>query len=243
MSAPDISWDAMLKMIKFKFDLSSDLDMHMFFEKGARGRISYISNRYSEANKKSYDPKQESKHFIYLDENSLYGYAMSTFLPTSGFKYIDPKKFDLNKYTSNTSKGCFLEVDLECPKELRELHNDYPLAPNKIEIKREMQSEYQLKITNLCNITIGNIKKLMPKYFDKEKYVFHYENLQLYLRLELKLKKIHCVLEFNQLQWLKPLNTEFNSQKRMKVEKNNDKNGKALYKLINNAIYGKRWKT
>ena len=53
---------------------------------------------------------------------------MSKFLPTSGFKWIDPKEFDFNKYISNSSKGCALEVDLEYPKELQELHNDYPLA-------------------------------------------------------------------------------------------------------------------
>ena len=56
---------------------------------------------------------------------------MSKFLPTSGFKWIDPKEFDLNKYTSNSLKRCVLEADLEYPREWRELHNDYPLAPRK----------------------------------------------------------------------------------------------------------------
>ena len=60
-----------------------------------------------------------------------------------------------------------------------------------------MLSEYQLKIADLCNIPIGNIKKLVPNFFDKEKYVIQYENLQLYSRLGLKLKKVHFVLEFN----------------------------------------------
>ena len=71
-----------------------------------RGGVSYISNRYSKTNNRylrSYDSKQESKH-IYLDKNNLYGYAMSKFLPTSSFKWIDPKEFDINKYTSNNSK-------------------------------------------------------------------------------------------------------------------------------------------
>ena len=83
-----------------------------------------------------------------------------------------------------------LEVDLEYPKELRELHIDYLLAPDKIEIKREMLSDYQLKIHNHYNMPISNVKKLVPKFFDKEKYVIHYENLLLYLRLGLKLNKI-----------------------------------------------------
>ena len=147
-----------------------------------------------------YDPKQESKHIMYLDANNLYGYAMSKFLPTSGFKWIDPKEFDLNKYISNSSKECALEVDLEYPKELRELHSDYPLAPDKIEIKREKLSNFQLKIINFYNIPIDNVKKLVPNFFDKEKYVIQYENLQLYFRLGLRLKSIYRVLEFYQSQ-------------------------------------------
>ena len=107
---------------------------------------------------------------------------MSKFPPTSGVKWIDPKEFDLNKYTSNSSKGCVLEGDLEYPKDLRELHNDYPLASDKIEITREILSDYQLKIVDLYNIPIGDVKKIVPNFFDKENYVIHYENLQLYLR-------------------------------------------------------------
>ena len=101
-----------------------------------------------------------------------------------------------------------------------------------------MLSDYQLKIADLYNISIGNVKKLVPNFFDKEKYVIHYENLKLYLRLGLKLKKIHRALEFNQSQWLKQ-HVEFNTQKRLEAEKNGDKDGKALYKLMNNAVYGK----
>ena len=66
-----------------------------------------------------------------------------------------------------------------------------------------MLSEYQLKVADLYNISIGNVEKFVPNFFDKAKYVIYYENLQLYLRLGLKLKKIYCLLEFNQSQWLK----------------------------------------
>ena len=86
---------------------------------------------------KSYDPKQESKHITYLDANNLYGYTMPKFLPANGFRLIDPKELDLNKYTSNSSNGCVLQADLDYPKELKVLQNDYPLAPNKIEINRK----------------------------------------------------------------------------------------------------------
>ena len=90
------------------------------------------------------------------------------YLPTCGFKGIDPKEFELNKYTRKSSKGCILEVDLEYPKEWLESHNDHPLAPDKIEIKREMLSDYQLMITDFYSIPIGIVKKLVPKFFDKE---------------------------------------------------------------------------
>ena len=89
------------------------------------------------------------------------------FLPTSSFKSIDPKKFHLNKYTSNSSEGCVLVDDLEYPKEW---------VPDKIQIKREMLSDYQLKIVDSYDIHIDNVKKVVPNLFDK-KNMIHYENL------------------------------------------------------------------
>ena len=108
---------------------------------------------------------------------------MSKFLSTSRFQWKDHKEFDLNKYIGNSSKGFVLEVDLEYLKELRELNNDCSLTPNRIEIKREILSNYQLMIDGFYNITIGNVKKLVPNFFDNENYVLYYENLQIYLRL------------------------------------------------------------
>ena len=163
----------MLKIAKIKIELIPHPDMYIFFE-GTRGGISYISNRYSKVNNKylkSYDQKTETKHIIYLDANNLYGYAISNFLPKSGFKWINPKEFDVNQYTINSSKGYVLEVDLEYSKELDKLHNDFPLAPDKIKIKNKIMSEYRLKIPDLCNIRIGNVKRKMPHFFDKENYM------------------------------------------------------------------------
>ena len=92
----------------------------------------------------------------------------------------------MNKF-SNKSK--LLEVDLQYPKELRELHSDCPLAPDKIGIKREILHDYQLKTVDVYNMSIGNVKKLVPNFFDKEKYVIDYENLKIYLRLGIKTEK------------------------------------------------------
>ena len=123
LRATPLSWDAILNMTKVELKLITDPDMYIFFEKGMRGGVSYIHSRYSKANNKYlkfYDPKQESKHIIYLDANNLNSYAMSKFLPTSRFRLIDPKEFDLNKYTSNSLKGCILETDAEYPRSIKQ---------------------------------------------------------------------------------------------------------------------------
>ena len=103
---------------------------------------------------------------------------MYKFLPTSGFKWINPNEFDLNKYTSNSSKEYVLEFDLEFPEELHRLYNGYALGPDEIEIKGEILSEYQLKITiHTILLPISNVKKVVPNLLDKENYVIHHENL------------------------------------------------------------------
>ena len=90
--------------------------------------------------------------------------------------------------------GYVLEVDLEYPQELHDIHNDYPLAPEKINIPKEWLSDYSLEIANAHNITTGTVKKLVPNLMNKNNYVIHYRNLQQCLELGMKLKKIHRVL-------------------------------------------------
>ena len=171
------AWDAILSMTKVELEFISNVDIYLFFEKYMRGEVSSICKIYSKANNKylkSYDLKQESNHIIYLDANNLYGYVMSKFLPTGRFKWIDP---NLNKHNDNSVKGCVLEVDLAFSKKLHELHNDYPLAPDKIEINREILSKYQLLLI-FITFLLAMVKKLTPNFFDQEKFVLHYENLQ-----------------------------------------------------------------
>ena len=93
-SSPELSWEAMLKMTGIKLDLISDIDMHLFIEKGMRGGISYVSKRCSKANNrymKCYDSSDESNLIMYLDANNLYGWAMNQYLPYSGFKWLNKK--------------------------------------------------------------------------------------------------------------------------------------------------------
>ena len=137
----------------------NDPDKCMFFEQGRRGGVSYINKSYSEANSKyfpDYDKTKPEKYILYLDMNNLYVHAMSQYLPYSNFKWvknIDKIKQKLMNIKSNSSTGYILEVDLEYPQELHDIHNDYPLAPEKINIPKEWLSDYSLEIANAHNIT------------------------------------------------------------------------------------------
>ena len=107
----------------------------------------------------------------------------SQYLPYSGFKWLNKKeidKFCLNSISENRSDGYILEVDLEYPDELRGLHNDYPLAPEKLEISHNILLKYCSDIANECGMKIGGVNKLVPNLGKKSKYVLHYRNLQLY---------------------------------------------------------------
>ena len=113
-TAPGLAWDAALKVTEVKLELLSNMDMLLMVEKGIRGGVSMISNRYGKANNKymgkSFKESEPSKYITYLDANNLYGWAMSKPLPTHGFKLI--KVSELETWENYS---CILEVDLEYP--------------------------------------------------------------------------------------------------------------------------------
>ena len=230
-TAPGLSWDALLKHTKIDLELLTDMDMHLFIEKGMRGGISMVSKRHAKANNPhtaDYNPEKENNYIMYYDANNLYGWAMSQPLPYSGFKWLSGKVGKREK-----GKGRILEVDLEYPKHLHKLHNDYPLAPEKLSVKEEWLSSYQTEL--LENKSMINCSKLVPNLMDKKKYVVHYRNLQLYLSLGMNVKKVHRILEFNEKPWMEPyirLNTELRKKAKSAFEKD-------FYKLMNNSVFGK----
>ena len=117
--------------------------MYLFIEKGWRG-ISDISKRFSKVKNKymeNYDPTKPSQNIMYLDKNNLYGWGMSGYLPYGGCKWLTQEKiknFDVNSIKENSWTGYILKVDVEYPEELHELHNDYPLAPEKLAVCHDM---------------------------------------------------------------------------------------------------------
>ena len=222
-TAPGLAWDAMLKMTKINLELLSDIDKLLMVEKGIRGGISMISNRYGKANNKymkDYNKKEASKYLMYVDANNLYGWAMSQKLPTHNFKWMTNQEIENifnNQIVQVWEKTpCILEVDLEYPEELHDHHNDYPLCPERVE----------------CD---HGVKKLIPNLRHKNNYVIHYKKLMQCLSLGMKLKKIHRGIKFTESTFLKPYidkNTILRTQAKNDFEKD-------FFKLMNNSVFGK----
>ena len=141
-SASGSSWDAMLKMIGIELGKISDIDQYLFLEKGLRGGI---SKRHSKGNNKycpDYDAKKPSTFISYLYMNNLYGWAMNEYLTYMGFKWLkNIDGFDIMSISNKSPIGYFLEADLEYPEGLHELHNDFPLAPEKLTASNNMLSK------------------------------------------------------------------------------------------------------
>ena len=134
-----------------------------------------------------------------------------------GFKWLkNVDNFDGNLISENTSIGYILPIDLKHPEKLHELHNDYPLAPEKLAIPFDMLSDYCKKIADEYGIKVGDVKKLIPYLGKKTNYIVHYRNLQLYLSLGMKLIKIHEILKFKQSDWMKNY-LDFNTEKKTKA--------------------------
>jgi hypothetical protein len=224
VGTPSFGWDAMLLKTKVELDLMTDCDMYQFFERGIRGGQSVIFKKYAKANNKylsDYNPDEKSTYISYLDANNLYGVSMSCKLPYGDFEWVKGEDLSINdimKYNEETDDIAYvLEVDLEYPDELHELHNDYPLACERYQPKGD------------------NCYKLCGTFHDKKDYIVHIKNLQLYLKLGLRLKRINRAVKFSQSSWLKEwidLNTNFR-----KVAKNDFE--KDYFKLMNNAVFGK----
>ena len=213
-TAPGLTWDACLRETRVEFELLHDQDMLLMVEKGIRGGVSMISNRYGKANNKymgeEYDPSKPSTYISYLDANNLYGWAMSRKLPTDGFQWMTP--WQLDNWFIHT---CIVEVDLEYPIRLHDLHNDYPLAPD--------------------HLRMDKVEKLVPNLQRKENYVVHYKALKTYQKYGIKVSKVHRGIVFHDSPWMKPYIMK-NTTLRMKA---NNKFEKDFFKLMNNSVFGK----
>ena len=115
---------------------------------------------------------------------------MSQKLPAKGFKWVKQKKFNedfIKNYDENSKKRYFLEVDIDYPKELFNLHKDLPFLPERKKVEKVEKS--------ICSIE------------NKEKYVINIRALKQALNHGLKLKKVRRVIQIKQKAWLKHILT------------------------------------
>ena len=134
--------------------------MLLMIESGIRGGIATISHRHAKGNNEyigtEFDPFKESKFISYLDANNHYGWAMSKQLPAYGFEWMTDDELDDWKHLS-----CFLEVDFEYPEHLHDLHNDYPLVPERVKIGdvEKLIPNLTTSLITLCIMKILNYMK------------------------------------------------------------------------------------
>ena len=179
-SSPGLSWDAILKMNDVKLEKILDFDMYLFIEKGLREEfltlladtVKQTANTWKITILQNRQMNFEYGIFIWII------LAMSGHVPYGGFKLLrNVDKFDVNSISEKSPIGYILENDLEYPDELHVLHNDYPLALEKLAIPYDMLSDYCKKITDEYEIKVGDVKKLIPNLGGKTNYVLHYRNL------------------------------------------------------------------
>jgi hypothetical protein len=225
LTIPSLSWDASLKRTQVKLDILKDVEILGKFEKNIRGGVSFVAHRYAVANNKymdNYDPSKPERYIMYFDMNNLYGKEMTECLPQSRFKIVDSLtetgrdlidfvRIHITEIPDDLECGMFIGVDLEYPTNLHDEHKDFPLAAEHFNGK-------------LC-LTLN----------DKKLYGTDYRCLKFYINHGLILKKIHYIIVYNQIDWMRSY-IEFNTQKRKEAKTKIEKD---FYKLLNNSIYGK----
>lgn len=241
LSLPGFTWDAMLKMTNVEVELISDLDQYTFVEDGLRGGVCTINHRHFAANNPyldNFDPTKPTSFIHYVDANNLYGASMSKPLPVGNFRWLEKKDIEsLNIYDLDADGDtCYiLEVDLDYPREIHDWHNDYPLAVERKAVQESQLSNYNRNFLEKTGKKFLSSMKLCPDLTNKRKYTMSLKNLQLCISQGLKLVKVHRVLAADQSAFLKPY-IDFNSRMRLESK---TKFSSDLFKLCNNAIYGK----
>ena len=220
----------MLKMTKIEFELISNADMYLFLMDTIIGGISVCNKKHVIAdNKYINENTKNNKYLLYLDANNLYGYSMCQKLPYKNFKWS-------NDLTLDKLQTGIYEVDLEIPTNLHDEFKDYPLCPEIKNMPENMLSNYQKYLNEKLNIKYNEKdKKLILDLLPKKNYKIYYKNLEYYMKLGIKVTKIHKILTFNEKPFLKEyidLNTNLRKKAKNDLEK-------ALFKLMNNAIFGK----
>ena len=240
-SLPSMTLQLALKPTGVELELITRADIYLMIEAGIRGGLSFVSQRHAKANfpeMPDYRPDLPTSHLLYIDCNSLYTTCQSYPLPVGGFRFLTESEladFDVASVPADSETGFFIECDLQYPDHLHSLHNEYPLAPEHIQIEEEMLSDTHRFMLEETEVEHVRCTKLVSNLMDKTRYVTHYRCLQFYIKHGMVLTKVHRVVSFTQRPFMQPF---------IKLCNDGRKNAKSdfessLYKLIANSFYGK----
>ena len=209
------SWECMLKMTKIELELISDSDIYLFLMDTIRGGMTVCNKKYVKADniytreqhdiwidkniKKKLRTNNLSKYLMYLDANNLYGLSMSKPLPYKNFKLSNEVTLD----PKNLKTGIY-EVDIEIPENLHNKFKDFPVCPEIKSVDESNLSDYQKYLNNKLNTKYNEKdKKLILGLLPKKNYKVYYKNLEYYLKLGIKVTKVHKILTFDEKPFLK----------------------------------------
>jgi hypothetical protein len=234
ISLPAFSFDSMLKLTECQLELPTSVEIVHFLERGIRGGVSFINTRYLKTIQRN---RNEEIH--YIDANNLYGQAQTSKLPYNNYFWLSRKNYknyDWLEIDTEGDIGYILEVDLHYPKRLHKSHDNFPLAPENIQIEYENLSPFAKK--SLFQTTqqkkFSDIK-LSATFHDRKNYILHFKNLKLYLSLGLELLHVHRVLQFNQKAFIAPFIEKCtNERQKAKTKFEQDQ-----FKKVANSTYGK----
>ena len=225
-----LAFDAMLLKTNAELELLTDPDMVLFLQQSVRGGVSFVNDRYHKST--------GEEKLLYTDAINLYGWAQVQKLPYDKFRWASKEEtadIDWSAIETGGDEGFILEVDLEYPEELHDIHESLPLAPDNVEITEAKLSPFAMDTMRGLGIKRHKATKLTGTFETKRHYVVHFKTLQFYLRQGLTLKRVRRAMAFRQKDWLRPY---IEMTTRMRAECASDFL-KRLYKLFSNAVYGK----
>ena len=229
----------MLKMTKIELELISDSDIHLFLMDTIRGGMTVCNKKYAKADniytRKKDENSDVNKYLMNLDANNLYGLSMSKPLPYKNFKWSNDTSEGITLNENNLQTGIY-EVDVEIPENLHNKFKDFPVCPEIKSIDENNLFDYQKYLNDKLNTKYNEKdKRLILDLLSKKNYKVYYENLEYYLKLGIKVTKVQKILTFDEKPFLKEyidLNTNLRKYAKNDLEKD-------LFKLMNNAIFGK----
>ena len=252
VSLPSLSFMSAFKMTNETIHLIQNPFVYNMFERGIRGGLTFVNVHHMKSGTvvDEANGKECNKILLYIDQNNLYGEALSKPLPHSNFTLLSPEDIALTfpneesilALDDEAPEGFVFELDLNYPSNVHDKTRDFPLAPESLEVTDEMLSPYMrsyhsqlMDQRHHASKTFKSCRKLLMTTYDKRHYVVHFSILKFYLSMGLKVDKIHHVIKFSQKAFLKPY-ISFNSEQRAKAKNSFEKD---FYKLKNNSLFGK----